>query len=105
MLQALQLALAASLALRSGESAPRAPFATQQQALDGPFAFPSWGSGTAAQRGDLDGDGRDEVLLTGMEGRLALLRFAEDGWTVEPTFLPVLGQAHEVELADLDLDG
>jgi hypothetical protein len=102
---ALSVALAlAGLSMTQGPQRPP-PFATVQQPFSGPIEPPWFGHGVSIVGADLEGDGREEALLTGMEGRLAVLRFGADGWTVEPSYLLVLGDPIKVDPVDLDGDG
>jgi hypothetical protein len=101
---ALSVTLAlAGLSLIHGEARP--PFATAQQPFSGPSQNPWFSAGITVVRADVDGDGRDEALLTGVQGRLVVMRFGADGWSLEPTYLQALDTPQHVEPTDLDGDG
>ena len=55
--------------------------------------------------GDVDGDGRAELVAAGMKSGLWLLRPGADGWSRQQIAADSSGYEHATVLADLDADG
>ncbi len=72
---------------------------------------PRWPAATRIARGDLNGDGRLDVVLTASEskGGLSWFEAPEDprarSWREHPIDTGPLEQTHSLQLADLDADG